>query len=160
MIAGRTPKPDDRKVNRVPLAHPFVEVPDVAYCGERPALPAWVRGVPKTRGAVGPLRRVPRETVEWWERVTTLPHCVLWRAGDWQRALDTVRLHALFIWGEEKAAAELRTRERAMGTTLDALPALRIRYVQPGVPDASEEPESRVRSFDDERRRRLMSGAD
>lgn len=115
-LAGRKPKDDGQKVNRVPPTHEWVEVPNLPYLGERPAVPA----------------RTPKATREWWERVTQLPHCALWHGGDWQFAIDTLRVHAAFSKGDLARAAELRLRERAMGTTTDSLAALRIRYVDAG----------------------------
>lgn len=67
-----------------------------------------------------------------------MPHCALWRATDWQFALDTAFVHAHFIAGEMSRAAELRLRERAMGTTEDARRDLRIRYVS-ATPEEQED---------------------
>jgi hypothetical protein len=59
-----------------------------------------------------------------------MPHCVLWDEDDWQFAFDTALVAANFHAGQMARANELRTREKIMGTTLDARRDLRIRYVE------------------------------
>lgn len=142
MIPGRKPKDDDRKVTRHPLTHDWMDVPEVPFAGERPVLP-----------------RVGAATREWWERVSTMPHCLLWQPSDWGFALDTARLHAAYCRkGGERFAGELRNREKVMGTTLEARRDLRIRYVAV-VESVADEPGDRVSDIQAERRRRLL-GAD
>jgi hypothetical protein len=145
-VSGRKPKPEGQKLNPNPLSHDWIQVLDVPYHGRRPKLP------PKTAQA----------TRDWWENVTTLPHCVVWHRGDWQFALDTARIHAKFVGGDTSRAPELRLRERAMGTTSDALRDLRIRYVQPYVQPQAEPasepdsaPPSDLTDLDAERRKRF-----
>jgi hypothetical protein len=58
-----------------------------------------------------------------------MPHCVLWTDTDWQYAIDTAVVAAAFHRGDVRAAAELRNREKLLGTTFDTRRALRIRYV-------------------------------
>jgi hypothetical protein len=61
-----------------------------------------------------------------------MPHCRLWSDADWQFAADALELAAVFVeTGHLATAAELRLRERVMGTTYDARMAMRIRYVDP-----------------------------
>jgi len=60
-----------------------------------------------------------------------MPHCVLWCPATWQFALMTMELAALVNDDEPRWAAELRARERVLGTTRDALRDQRIRYVDP-----------------------------
>jgi hypothetical protein len=98
---------------------------------------------------------MPPETRHWWNRVTRLPHCAAWHEGDWAFALDTARVHAAFIAGDMARAAELRLRERQMGTTTDALRDLRIRYVEAET-EARDETAPAV-DLQEERRRRLTS---
>ncbi len=68
--------------------------------------------------------------------------------------MDTAIVAAAFHSGSVAAAAELRQREKILGTTLDARRDLRIRYVDPGAPaeteDQGEEAPS-VASLDDYR---------
>lgn len=109
------PPPNGYGVTRHTPIHPWIDVPDVPFAGERPEL----------------LLNVPAETRAWWERITTMPHCVLWCGGDWQFAIDTARIHAAVASGQLRYAGELRIRERVIGTTLDARASLRVRYVPP-----------------------------
>lgn len=149
-VTGRKPKDDEQKVTRHQLTQGWTEVPDIPYEGDRPELTGT--------------GRLGIATKAWWQRISTMPHCILWTPSDWQFALDTLRLHAAFVRGEMARAGELRVREKQMGTTLDARRDLRIRYVSPfaGVlvadPEDDEETamQSRVADFEAERRRRLL----
>jgi hypothetical protein len=62
-----------------------------------------------------------------------MPHAVLWEEADWQFALDTAELAAAAFHDDTKvgAMAELRLREKTMGTTWAALQDMRIRYIAP-----------------------------
>lgn len=112
-VAGRKPKPEGQKRNRVKPTYDWVEVVDVPFDGDRPeADPDW-----------------PARTRRWWSVLSTMPHCVLWRASDWEFALDTAEIAAKFHAGDLKLAAELRARDKILGTTADARRDLRIRYV-------------------------------
>ena len=212
-VAGRKPKPEGFKRNRVKPTHEWVEVPSTPYAGEVPDLPdapatEWTGEVPepprplgsagrelwerawRTSGpAVGEadallvvceqmdervaLRvRVLREgnwrdraglrmldaqivaglsalgldaterptgwpaaTLRWWRAISRMPHCVVWTASDWQFALDTAVIAAAFHAGDYRLAAELRQREKVLGTTVDARRDLRIRYLDPDSED-------------------------
>jgi len=137
---GRKPKAEGAKVNRAEPTHGWTEVLERPFNGRRP---------------VAPPDDAPRETRAWWDRVTRLPHCVLWDAGDWQFALDTARVHAAFAAGDLVRASELRLRERQMGTTSNARRDLRIRYVavRRAAPEA---PGGNVTDLEVERTRRLL----
>ena len=59
-----------------------------------------------------------------------MPHARLWRESDWDFAVDTAALAARFYESNGTAlAAELRQRERILGTTADARRDLRVRHV-------------------------------
>lgn len=58
-----------------------------------------------------------------------MPHCVLWTDSDWEFAVDTAFVHASFVSGDLRQAAELRNRDKLLGTTFDSRRDLRIRYV-------------------------------
>jgi hypothetical protein len=91
----------------------------------------------------------PEETLRWWDVVSHMPHCVLWTDADWRFAVDTALITATFHSGDVRVAAELRHRERIMGTTADALRDLRIRYVD-DVPEVANR--AAVAVMDDYRR--------
>ena len=135
---GAKPKPEGTTVHRNPT-HDFTEVPNIPYRGKRPPLP----------------RGTSQQTRAWWGRVTKLPHCALWGEGDWQFALDTARVHNAFARGDMARAAELRIRENQMGTTLDALRDLRIRYIDPKAKEVSAPAPAGVSDFEAARRQRL-----
>jgi hypothetical protein len=79
-----------------------------------------------------------------------MPHCVLWHDSDWAYALDTAVVHDQASYGSVSAMAELRLREKSLGTTFDARRDLRIRYVEP-----ETESLAIVDELDDRRRRLL-----
>lgn len=81
-------------------------------------------------------RSWPARTRAKWKAVSTMPHCALWRPPDWQFAFDAMEIAARLHEGEVRLAAELRARERVMGTTADALAGQRIRYVEPAGDDS------------------------
>lgn len=116
-VAGRKPKPEGQRRNRVAPTHEWTEVENRPYAGPRPKLPRREGGW-------------PARTKRWWETISTMPHCKLWTDADWEFALDTAESHARFMQGEH-GGTELRIREKRMGTTLDTRRDLRIRYVDP-----------------------------
>jgi hypothetical protein len=116
-ISGRKPKPEGQAIHRNKLAHDWTEVPNVPF-----------RGGPKL-----PARRMngrswePRIRAKW-KAWSSMPHCKLWGPSAWEFALDTIELAALVYDGEPRFAAELRAREKTLGTTPESLRDLRIRY--------------------------------
>lgn len=155
--AGRKPS-DGPKHGRTPVVHDWHEVPDVPYDGKKPSLPRHRRFVDKEGG----VHRIPlhEQTRAWWRDVSTMPHCVLWAKSDWRFAVATALVADMLYQGDRQAAAELRMRERVLGTTLDARRDLRIRYVKSEAaadPDSTEsgqaEVPATVSSLEDRRRR-------
>lgn len=148
-MAGR--KPADRPtVTRHKPTVDWTEVVNVPYDGDRPELPAS-RQVMNPKGE---LQEWPLEkrTQDWWQAVSTMPHCILWSKSDWQFAVDTAMVHADAAHGKTTAMAELRMREKIMGTTVDARRDLRIRYIEP----EAEAPEIAAVADISERRQKLL----
>lgn len=138
VLSGNTPRVD------------WVDVPNQPYTGEKPTLPeSRMVMTPK-----GELQEFPIEkrTHDWWRAVSSMPHCVLWSPSDWQFALDTAMVHADAAHGKTTAMAELRMREKTMGTTVDSRRDLRIRYVDEDMPTGELTP---VTSMDDRRKKLL-----
>lgn len=124
-------KPSNRPTtNRVKSPHDWSEFPNVAYDGPVPELP-----LSRTIIREGEPVEIPLEnrTRDWWNAVSRMPHCVAWQPSDWMFAIDTAMVHAMAVHGAITAVAELRQREKIMGTTMDARRDLRIRYVEPEV---------------------------
>jgi len=135
-VTGRKPKPGPKR-NRVRLAHDWTEVEDRPYKGG-PKLPAH-----RPDG-----QDWPAATRQWWKVVSTMAHCVLWAPSDWQFALDTAFVAAALHDGNQRQAAELRQREKVLGTTADARRDLRILLV-----DEAEQDLPPVDKMDEYRRR-------
>ena len=125
-IRGPTPKAQAR--NRNPLIHDWTAVERIPFEGG-PDLPP--------RRANG--RAWPEGTRQKWDAWSSMPHCRLWGPSDWSFALDSLELAALLYEGEPRYAAELRNREKTLGTTFDYLRGLRIRYIDPAGPEAPAE---------------------
>jgi hypothetical protein len=123
-------------------------VPKISYNGEHPELPL-TRTVLKGDEPI----EIPIEkrTRDWWSALCKMPHCVLWQDSDWAFALDTAMVHAAASHGQVTAMAELRMREKVLGTTVDARRDLRIRYVEPEAQIAV----APVASIDDRRQKLL-----
>lgn len=117
-ITGRKPKPEGQAVNRVKPVHDWTEVPNVPFKGG-PKLP------PRRMNGRSWEARIRAK----WKAWSTMPHCALWPPSTWEFALDSIELAALVYDGEPRFAAELRAREKTLGTTPEALRDLRIRYV-------------------------------
>jgi hypothetical protein len=146
-MSGR--KPSERPVvHRKTPSVDWTEVPNTPYVGDRPELPETRQTVDKT-GIVTDLP-YSAATRKWWESISSMPHCVLWHASDWAYALDTAVVHDQASYGSVSAMAELRLREKSLGTTFDARRDLRIRYV-----DAEPVTLAVVDELDDRRRRLL-----
>ena len=123
-IRGRKPKPPGEIVHWNKPTHDWTEIERVPFTGG-PPLPAS-----RPNG-----RPWPTWTKARWGVWRRMPHCVLWEESDWLFAIDTLEIAAKFHeQGRMGLAAELRTRERILGTTVDYRRDLRIRYVDPRPP--------------------------
>lgn len=122
-------KPSNRPVvHRVKPTHDWQEFPNVAYTGPRPELPTSRTVLKDGEPVEYPLEK---RTRQWWDAVSKMPHCVVWQDSDWAFAVETAMVHAVAAHGNISAMAELRMREKVLGTTLDARRDLRIRYIEP-----------------------------
>lgn len=119
-VRGTKPKADDEKRFRGKPTHDWVEVPNVPF-EDGPELPEM-----RSDG-----RRWSQRTKDKWDSWRSMPHAKLWGAAQWDFALDSIELAALVHDGEARHATELRNREKVLGTTLDYLRDLRIRYTDP-----------------------------
>jgi hypothetical protein len=158
-VPGR--EPDPNSLNRNKPTVEWVEVEDKPYAGKRPTLP-------KTRPMVlkdGTPIDIPLSplTNGWWDVLSKLPHCVLWKEGDWSFALSTVIIADLAHNGMSGAFSELRIREAEMGLTAEARRKLRIRYIPPAgrkprAPRATKAKTATVTQLDERRQRALANG--
>ena len=114
------PKPQGASRFRGERSHGWIEVDDTPFDGG-PDLPRCRRN-----GQAWP-DWIPQE----WEAWRTMPHARLWGAPDWQCARDTIELAASAFDEGAKVGllAELRIREKTMGTTWSARQDMRIKYI-------------------------------
>jgi hypothetical protein len=121
-VRGAKPKPPGQAVTRNARLD-WTEVPNVPFEGG-PALRARRRnGDPW-----------PQACKRKWDAWRKMPHCVLWDDTDWEYAFDSIEVAASMIGGvgaqhDPRYAAELRNREKVMGTTLDYRREIRVRYI-------------------------------
>lgn len=127
--AGRKPNEGTPVRHGVKPAHDWTLIDNVPFTGSKPKLPT-VHHVADRKGDLQEFP-IPKPTKSWWEAVSTMPHCVLWGPSDWQFAIDTAIVHAQAMVGKTGAMAELRMREKVMGTTVDSRRDLRIKYITP-----------------------------
>jgi hypothetical protein len=120
--SGRRPKPRGQAVTRHPRAYDWVEVDPAPFDGG-PSLPARRRD-----GTAW-----PEWTQATWDAWRTMPHARLWREPDWEFARDTLELASRAFDDDTKIGllAEIRYREKVMGTTWSARQDMRIRYESP-----------------------------
>ena len=156
--SGRKPKEGPKLGHSPTLGHEWVQVPNKPYAGKKPALPAS-RTVTDRDGKKSKVKLEER-TKAWWRSISSMPHCVLWTATDWEFALATAFLVDMYYSGDRAAGAEVRLRERIIGATADSRRDLRIRYVdrdeEPALAKKPPRSQANVTSIADERRRRLM----
>lgn len=149
-MVGRKPSEGPTVTRHKPTVD-WTEVTNRPYTGPHPELPD-TRQVAQKDGTLMELP-YPDATREWWAALCRMPHCVLWQDSDWAFALDTAMVHAMAVGGVISAAAEVRMREKTLGTTVDSRRDLRIRYVEP----ESEPVRMAIVDNIDERRKRLLN---
>lgn len=125
-VAGRKPAASGQTRHRVKPSTEWTEVPNIPYAGEVPDFPLERTIV--TREGQGQVA-LQALTLQWWESISSMPHCVLWAPSDWMFALTTATVADAAFCGVSSAATELRNREKVMGTTVEFRRDLRIRYV-------------------------------
>lgn len=128
-MAVTGPKPTGKAVSQGRAKVETTDVVNVPYDGPKPELPAERKTMLKNGDVI--IVAIGDETKDWWQRITTMPHCVLWQDSDWQFALDTAKVHDAAQNGSMPALSELRQREKMLGTTWEARRDLRIRYIEP-----------------------------
>lgn len=117
------PKPDAQRRRTNAPTFEWNEFPDVPFVGAPPL------GVMANGG------EWPDCVRDWWEAISTMPHCAMWERSDWSFAHLTAPVVLATATGSANAASELRQRERIMGVTVDGRMYLRIRYVAAGASD-------------------------
>lgn len=149
-MAVTGPKPTGKAVTQGRAKVETTDVLNVPYDGPKPELPTERKTMLKNGDII--IVPIGDDTVAWWERISIMPHCVLWSESDWQFALDTAKVHSAAQNGSMPAITELRQREKILGTTWEARRDLRINYVDP----EAEKPElSPVATLDDRRKKLL-----
>jgi hypothetical protein len=125
-VGGAKQKPPGQSVTRHKPVHDWTEVERVPFEG-------WK--LPDARADGRPWME---RTKQKWETWRQMPHCKLWGDAEWDFALDSIEVAAKFHEsGDSKYATELRNREKIIGTTLDFLRDLRIRYIDPKPAEAA-----------------------
>ena len=129
---GAKPKPQGHAVTRH-KALDWTEVPDVPFTGGPALRPSRRNGKPWPEGCK-----------RKWDAWRTMPHAALWAPSDWEFAVDSIEIAAAFMGGfdqepDPRFAAELRNREKVLGTTADYRRDIRVRYIDPPPPGTPTE---------------------
>lgn len=150
-VAGRKPVEDRSQVvhrNKPEPGTEWVNVPNIPHDG--PPLPERTQALSTDdplydrRAELGLERTWPAWTVRWWEAIRRMPHAARWSETEWEAAYAVAESHARFVegWKGCTTGSELRIKEKALGTTADALRDLRIRYVDPPKPATGPLPDN------------------
>jgi hypothetical protein len=124
-VGGAKPKPEGEAVTRNRPVFDWTEVENVPF-EDGPRCPQY-----RPNGT-----RWPAYVLRKWSVWRRMPHARLWTDADWQFVFDTLEIAARFCeTNNPQIAAELRQRERWLGTTMDARRDIRIRYVEPKKPE-------------------------
>lgn len=125
-LPGPNPRDKSEKRFRGAPTHDWIEVENLPF-EDGPELPEF-----RSDG-----RQWSARIKAKWDAWRRLPHAKLWGPAEWDFALDTIEIAALLHEkGSPNLATELRNREKVLGTTLDYLRAIRVRYVEPKGNDA------------------------
>lgn len=134
----------------------WTEVDNVPFTAA-PPLPARVTpenvdGRPLEISAAGYVNGWPQATRRWYAAVSTMPHAAKWDSAAWQFAFDSAEIHARMTeaW-RGYTGAEIRAREKQLGTLPDYRRGLRIRYVDPEKPEHTRTRAAGVINLDDHR---------
>lgn len=149
-MAVSGPKPTGKSASQGRARVDTTEVVNVPYTGAKPELPTERKTMLKNGDVI--IVPIESETFDWWERISSMPHCVLWTDADWQFALDTAKVHSSAQNGGMPALTELRQREKIMGTTWESRRDLRIVYVDPEQDKPALTPVTNI----DNRRQKLL----
>jgi hypothetical protein len=134
--SGRKPKPAGQAVTRHQRSYGWIDVEQVPFKGL----------------ALSPHRRDgspwPNGIASKWRAWSRMPHAKFWNEADWEYTRDTIELAAAAYADGSKVSlwAELRLREKQLGTTWSARQDMRIRYTEP-----SSSPPATVSKLDDYR---------
>lgn len=151
-VPGTKPKADRTQVRHKNPTYDFTEVDDVPFAGAPALRDRATGGISVLEVGAANSPDWPEATLGWWAVVSRMPHCKLWTESDWQFAMDTAEIHArtMEAW-RGYTGAELRQREKLMGTYADARRDLRIKYVEPKAKPDAEAVAAGVVQLDDYR---------
>lgn len=130
-LPGAPQKPNS--ITRVPVVRDWLEIEEIPYTGEKPDLPTSRGVIVRAKDEADSVEFLPLSemTEEWWDAVSSMPHCCLWGPSDWAFAIATALVADSVFYGDMKSAGELRMREAKMWTTADSRRANKVRYVEP-----------------------------
>lgn len=144
-MAGRgpAPKPADKRARTNADVVPLRVV--VAVPSPQPELPVRYRPVSDSGGvSFSDVVDWPTSTREWWEMWGRSPLAPSFTETDWSELLIAAFLHAEFMEGNYKLAAELRLRTAKFGATPEDRLRLRIQFAE--VAEAEQRVERRQSS--------------
>lgn len=137
-MAGRGPIPKDPTTrvrrNKGGASLRVIEVEPTA----QPDLPTRYKNVESEEGSFTDIVDWPAATVDWWSMWASSPLSADFTDSDWEELKIAALLHAQFMEGDYKLAAELRLRTAKFGTTPEDRARLKIQFA------AADEAEERT----------------
>lgn len=137
-MAGRGPAPKDASVRKRNAAN--MRVIEVTATPQ-PELPTRFKTVDDEDGTHTDILDWPEATVRWWNMWAMSPLSIGFTDADWSELEMCALLHAEFMEGNYKYAAELRLRTAKFGTTPEDRARLKITFAM--ADDATERVERR-----------------
>lgn len=127
-MAGRGPLPKDASTrvrrNKGGANLRVIEVQPTA----QPELPTRYKTRDDEDGSFTDIIDWPMATVEWWGMWADSPLSTEFTQSDWEELKMAALLHAEFVEGNYKLAAELRLRTAKFGTTPEDRARLKIQF--------------------------------
>jgi hypothetical protein len=131
-VTGAKPKADRSQVrHRIDPVHEWTEVVEEPFLGAPKLRPRSAGGLSVMEVGAANSTDWPAATLGWWRAISRMPHAKLWDEAAWEFAMDSAEIHArtMEAW-RGYSGAEIRAREKVMGTLPDYRRDLRIRYVK------------------------------
>lgn len=150
-VAGPKPKADRSQVrHRVEPVHEWTEVDDVPFAAAPPLRTRATGGISVMQTGAENSVDWPDATRGWYRAISTMPHAKLWTPAEWEFVFDSAEIHArtMEAW-RGYTGAEIRAREKLLGTLADYRRDLRIRYVEPKSKADERETSADVVQLDD-----------
>lgn len=126
-MGGRGQVPKDQSLSRRTKGGTTLRVIEVEAMPQ-PELPTRYKTRDDEDGTFTDIIDWPTATIEWWDMWAVSPLSAEFTQSDWEELKMAALLHAQFVEGDYKLAAELRLRTAKFGTTPEDRARLKIQF--------------------------------